>query len=92
MPYVQTDNPLVHRETDSRGLVVTDRASLLRARAERGSAKRMADMSQQRQEFEARFTLMSNRLDRCESLLQELVHHITTLVSRTTSEPQTTQE
>jgi len=92
MSYVQTDNPLISRDTDSRGLVVTDRAALLKARASRGTAKRMAEVTQQREDFEIRFSMMSSRLDRCESLLQELVQHITTLVSRSTPEPTKTQE
>lgn len=92
MPYVATEHPQVHRDVDSRGLVATDQRALLKARAERGNAKRMVQLTQQREEFESRFLLLSDRLDRCESILQELVRHITTLVSRTASAEPPTQE
>lgn len=82
MPYVQTTNPKVYRDTESRGLVIADETALLKARAERSAAKRVAQISQQRQDYETRFSMMSDRLDRCESLLQELVQHMTTLVAR----------
>jgi chromosome segregation ATPase len=92
MPYVATEHPQIHRDVDSRGLVVTDSRALLKARAERGTAKRMVQLAQQREEFDARMHSLSDRLDRCESILQELVHHITTLVSRTASGEPPTQE
>lgn len=85
MPYVQTDHPQLARDLESRGLVMTDRAALLKARAERSAAKRLAVTSSHQQEFEERFAVMSHRLDRCETLLQELVQHITTLVARNTT-------
>lgn len=92
MPYVQTTNPVVSRDIDSRGLVITDTTALLKARANRKTAKRMSEISTQREEFEQRFAAMSSRLDRCESLLQELVHHMTTLVARTQPDPTDSQE
>lgn len=92
MPYVQTENPRIYRDTDSRGLVVTDRATLLKARAERGAAKRMSQIMTHREEFDSRISVLSQRLDRCEALLQELLHHVTALVSRAVPETSESRE
>lgn len=80
MSYIETTNPAVHRDLNSKGLVVTDRAALLKSRAARSQTKRL--MSTQ-EDIHERFASMSSRLDRCEMLLQELVRHISLLVERT---------
>lgn len=80
MSYIETTNPAVHRDLNSKGLVVTDRAALLKSRAARSQTKRLMTTQE---DIHERFASMSSRLDRCEMLLQELVRHISLLVERT---------
>jgi len=89
MSYIETTNPTVHRDLNSKGLIVTDRAALLKSRAARSQTKRLMTTQE---DIHERFTSLSSRLDRCELLLQELVQHMSLLVERTPVVSTTTSE
>lgn len=83
MSFVETDEPLILRDTNSKALVTTDRTGLLKARAARA---RNQKIQHQQTELDQRFQTMGERLDRCEALLHELVQHISKLVAKTPAE------
>lgn len=79
MPYVQTEDSRMVRDIDSKGLVATNIAELRKHRATRSAAEKLLN---QKEHSEQRFKDMDARLDRCESLLHELVRHVSTLVAK----------
>jgi len=89
MSYIETTHPTIQRDLNSKGLIATDRAALMKSRASRSQTKRLLTTQE---DIHERFTLMSSRLDRCELLLQELVRHISLLVERTPVDSTTTSE
>lgn len=82
MSFIPTDDPRVSRDPYSHALVATNMAELQKHRANRNFTKRLL---QQRETTDEKFRQMDERLDRCEIMLQELVHHVSTLVARTTT-------
>lgn len=89
MAYVDTDNPTLLRDTASRALMATDKTGLLRNRAARNKALKM---QQQQTDVERRVQSMHDRLDRCETLLHELVQHVSALVAKLPVSDPTIQE
>lgn len=79
MALVQTKDPRVVRDTDTRALLSTNTEELLRHRRSRANVKKM--MTQQ-QSLNDRFNAINGRLDRCEILLHELAQHISMLLSK----------
>lgn len=79
MSYVITEDPRVARDTTSKGLVATSVGDLKRHRTSRNASARLV---QQQQTSALKFHQMDARMDRCESILQELVNHISSLTKR----------
>lgn len=79
MALVQTDDPRVVRDTDTRALLVTNADELQRHRRSRAALKQI---KQQQVSVDERFEKIDCRLDRCESLLRELVQHISRLAAK----------
>lgn len=79
MALVQTDDSRVVRDTDTRALLVTDMQELYRARRARSTAKQV---QQQQKDADAKFNSIDGRLERCETLLCELIQHLSTLASK----------
>lgn len=77
--YVTTEDNRLARDIESKGLVATNVGDLRKHRSMRSASSRMI---QQQQTSDVHFRQMDARLDRCESILQELVLHISQLVSR----------
>lgn len=87
MAYVQTDDPRVVRDTSTRALLATDREQLRRHRQQRAAAKQSLDrQAQHEKQVEERFASLNGRLDRCETLLHELVQHLSSLTNKYTPE------
>lgn len=78
MALIQTDDHRLVRDTETRALLSTDATELLHRRRTRRQVKQL---HAQQQTAEERFNVMNQRLDRCESLLHELVQHISSLVA-----------
>lgn len=83
MSYIPTEDYRVARDLESNGLVSTNAIELNKHRSMRQRTKTLAH---QQQNIDQRFMAMDNRLDRCEQLLQELVKHISTLVTNSSVE------
>lgn len=81
MALVQTDDPRVVRDTNTRALLVTNADELQRHRRSRTTFKQL---KQQQQNVDERFHEIDGRLDRCESLLRELVQHVSALAAKYT--------
>lgn len=79
MALVQTDDPRVVRDTETRALLVTNTDELYRHRRSRATMKQF---KQQQQDVDERFDIIHNRLDRCESLLLELVQHLSAVTAK----------
>lgn len=79
MALVETKDSRVVRDTETRALLSTNIDDLQRSRRLRDSRKRTVA---QQQTVTDTFALINNRLDRCESLLQELAQHISMLVAK----------
>jgi|APGre2960657444_1045066.scaffolds.fasta_scaffold24376_2 hypothetical protein len=79
MALVQTDDSRVVRDTDTRALLVTDTQELYRARRSRLTAKQV---QLQQQNAEAKFNSIDGRLEQCETLLCELIQHLSTLAAK----------
>jgi hypothetical protein len=79
MAIVQTDDMRVVRDTETRALLATDTNDLLHKRHTRQRTKHLL---KQTQAVDDRFNTMNARLDRCETLLQELVQHLSTLTTK----------
>lgn len=79
MAIVQTDDTRVVRDTETRALLATDTAELMH---KRHSRQRTKQLLKQTQTVDDRFHMMNARLDRCESLLYELVQHLSTLTTK----------
>ena len=79
MAIVQTDDTRVVRDTNSRALLVTDASELLHKRHSRQRSQQLVNQSRV---VDERFSMMNARLDRCESLLHELVQHLSTLTTK----------
>jgi hypothetical protein len=82
MALVQTDDPRVVRDTNTRALLATNTDELHRHRRSRATMKQLKQLKQQQQDSDERFDIIHGRLDRCESLLLELVQHISTLTAK----------
>lgn len=74
--HIDTNHPSVVRDLRSKGLVNTDYTELHRSRAARGRVRH------KRESYETQMNQMSQRLDRCEIMLVELIRHINGLVGR----------
>jgi hypothetical protein len=79
MALVQTDDPRVVRDTETRALLPTNLDDLERHRRSRTTLKQL---KQQQRDVDARFEIIHGRLDRCESLLLELVQHVSALTAK----------
>lgn len=79
MALVQTKDPRVVRDTETRALLVTDVEELYRNRRTRAKIKTLRS---QQELLTDKFVAINSRLDRCESLLMELAQHISTLVAK----------
>ncbi len=79
MALVQTDDSRVVRDTETRALLATDMQELYRSRRSRSTAKQV---QQQQQNTEAKFNSIDGRLDRCETLLCELIQHLSALIAK----------
>lgn len=89
MPLIETSQQHVHRDLQSKALLVTNRQELLRSRSIRSSTRRS---SEKQEELERQFASMSSRLDRCEQLLHELVRHVAVLIRHPESSSVAEQE
>jgi hypothetical protein len=76
MSYIDTNRHTVVRDLSSKGLIITDHTELQRSRATRGRVRH------QRESYDNQMSHMSQRLDRCETMLIELIRHMNELVSR----------
>lgn len=79
MALVQTKDSRVVRDTETHALLVTNSEELMRHRRMRNTLKKVTT---QQQTGDERFAALNGRLDRCESLLQELVQHVSMLVAK----------
>lgn len=79
MALVQTDDSRVVRDTNTRALLVTDTQELYRARRSRSTIKQS---QLQQQNAEAKFNSIDGRLERCETLLCELIQHLSVLAAK----------
>lgn len=89
MPLTDTDNPSLARDMASHALVTTDRVALLKTRSAR---ERTLKLQQQQQQVERRMQTLHDRLDQCETLLHELVQHVSTLVAKLPASTQSSEE
>lgn len=79
MALVQTEDTRLVRDTENRALLTTDAIELQRHRHQRSKHAQFINRQQQAAD---KFDAINNRLERCESLLQELSQHLSALVSR----------
>lgn len=79
MALVQTDDSRVVRDTNNRALLATNVDELHRHRRSRATLKQLKD---NQSDTDAKFNHLNGRLDRCETLLTELVQHLSTLMSK----------